>query len=69
MLFANGAKLVKYLNDYVIGQENAKKVLSVAYVDPPPCRHVWQDLELMLHPEKCVQPLYTGTSKHQGDVL
>ena len=26
------SKLVHYLNQYVVGQENAKKVLSVAYV-------------------------------------
>lgn len=25
-------KLVQYLDEYVVGQENAKKVLSVAYV-------------------------------------
>ena len=27
-------QLVQYLDEYVIGQENAKKVLSVAYVHP-----------------------------------
>lgn len=69
VLLAHLPKLVKYLNDYVIGQENAKKVLSVAYVDPPPCFRVRQGFELMVHPEKRVQPLYAGTGKHQGHVL
>lgn len=37
MTFSHTQQLVKYLNEYVVGQENAKKVLSVAYVDPLAC--------------------------------
>ena len=32
LLYRSKIQLVQYLNQYIIGQENAKKVLSVAYV-------------------------------------